>query len=164
MKWTASPKASGTRSQPGSAAVDLLRRRQPRNLWRGAIFIRDPCLEILEGIAGGEIDGRTPAAALEEIWLWWGCRVGPGGSMGLTQRSYTLFSPLLPVTDDPFRLALGLSAPQLGSNDRVHVGTCLAHGIEVVVSADAGFDGVPGTRRVDPMDRRAVKRLLAAGA
>jgi predicted nucleic acid-binding protein len=124
---------------------------------------RDPCLEILEGIAGGEIDGRTSTAVLEEIW--WVELSGRAGRLeGLTQRSYTLFSPLLPVTDDAFRLALGLSAPQLGSNDRVHVGTCLAHGIEVVVSADAGFDGVPGTRRVDPMDRRAVKRLLSTGA
>jgi predicted nucleic acid-binding protein len=51
-------------------------------------------------------------------------------------------------------------APQLGRNDRLHVGACLTQGIEVIVSANAGFDRVRGTRRVDPLDDRARRRLL----
>lgn len=121
---------------------------------------RDPCLEILEGIARGEAEGRTSTATLEEVWYIE--LSGRAGNLdGLTERAYTLFTPLLPVTDEAFRLALGVNAPPLGPNDRLHVGTCMAHGIEGIVSADAGFRGVRGIRRIDPLDPRARRRLLA---
>lgn len=120
---------------------------------------REPCLEILEAIARGEADGRTSTAVLEEVWYVE--LSGRAGKLdGLTERAYTLLAPLLPVTDEAFRSALSLDAPELGPNDRLHVGTCLTHGIEVVVSADRGFDQVRGVRRVDPLDRRALRRLL----
>jgi predicted nucleic acid-binding protein len=120
---------------------------------------RDACLEILESIARGEVEGRTSTAVLEEVWY---VEVsGKAGRLdGLTERAYTILTPLLPVTDDAFRLARSLDAPKLGPNDRLHAGTCLAHEIEVVVSADQGFDGVRGIRRVDPLDDRARRRLL----
>jgi len=64
------------------------------------------------------------------------------------------------VTDEAFRLALSLEAPGLGPNDRLHVGTCVAHGIETVVSADRGFDKLQEVRRVDPLDAHAIQQLL----
>lgn len=120
---------------------------------------REPCLEILEAIGGGA-DGRTSTAALEEVWYIE--LSGKAGDLrGLTERAYTIFAPLLPVTDEAFRLALKHDARSLGTNDRLHAGTCAAHGIEEIVSADAGFDGVRGLRRIDPLDARARRRLLA---
>jgi predicted nucleic acid-binding protein len=84
----------------------------------------------------------------------------PRRSHGLTRRSYTLLSPLLPVTDDAFRRALALGAPGLGTNERLHAGTCEAHGIEAIVSADAAFDAFAALRRVDPLDAVATAALL----
>jgi len=123
---------------------------------------RGPCLDVLDVIARGGADGRTSPAVLEEVWYVE--RSGRAGALdGLAASAYTVFTPLLPVTDDAFRLALALRAPQLGPADRVHAGTCLAHGVNVVVSADVAFDGVRGLRRVDPLDHRALGRLLSAG-
>jgi hypothetical protein len=34
---------------------------------------------------------------------------------------------------------------------------------DVIVSADAAFGGIRGFRRVDPLDARALDRLLATG-
>ncbi len=120
---------------------------------------REPCLEILGAIARGDAEGRTSTAVLEEIW-----HVelsGRAGALhGLAERAYTLMTPLLPVTDEAFRLALSVDAPALGANDRLHVGTCMAHGIEVVVTADQGFDAAPGLRRVDPLDPGARHKLV----
>lgn len=120
---------------------------------------REPCLEILEAIARRDAEGRTSTAVIEEVW-----HVelsGKAGALdGLAERVYTLFTPLLAVTDETVRLALSLEAPRLGTNDRLHVGTCVAHEIDVVVTADRGFDGVRGLRRVDPLDTRARRRLL----
>lgn len=123
--------------------------------------VREPCIEILEAIARGDVRGRTSTAVLEEVWhVELSGRAGPLD--GLTERAYTLMTPLLSVADEAFRLALSVDAPGLGANDRLHVGTCLAHGIDVVVTADKGFDAAPQLRRVDPFDRAARGRLLAS--
>lgn len=117
---------------------------------------------MLEAVARGEADGRTSPAALEEVWYVE--RSGRAGSLeGLAFHAYTVFTPLLPVTDEAFRLALALRAPGLGPADLLHAGTCLAHEVEVVLSADAAFDGVRGLHRVDPLDARALRRLLSPG-
>ena len=68
--------------------------------------------------------------------------------------------PLLPVTDEAFQLALSLDAPAIGPNDRLHVGACIVHGIDAIVSADSEFDAVRGIRRIDPLDAQARRRLL----
>jgi predicted nucleic acid-binding protein len=99
------------------------------------------------------------AAVLEELWHIERSR-RRGRLDGLAERAYRLFTPLLPVSDEAFARALALDAPRLGANDRLHVGTCLAHGIERIVTADRGFDGVRGVRRVDPLDAAARRRLL----
>jgi predicted nucleic acid-binding protein len=86
---------------------------------------------------------------------------GRAGTLdGLTEQACTLFTPVLPVTDEAFRRAPRLDASALGPNDRLHVGTCLVHDIDTIVSADSGSDGMRGLRRVDPLDRRGLRRLL----
>ena len=120
---------------------------------------RKPCLEVLEAIAQGDAEGRTSTAVLEETWYVE--LSGRAGDLdGLAERVYTLFTPLLAVTDEAVRIALSLAAPNLGPNDRLHVGTCIAHDIDVVLTADEGFDGVRGIKRVDPLETRARRRLL----
>jgi len=74
---------------------------------------------------------------------------------------YSVFTPLVPVTDEAFRLALSVRKPELGPADRGHVGTCRSSEIDTIVSADSAFAGLRGLRRVDPLDPPAVGRLLA---
>jgi predicted nucleic acid-binding protein len=84
--------------------------------------LRGSCLRVLEAVAAGEADGRTSAAVLEEVWFVE--RSGRGGRLGgLAARAYAVFTPLVAVTDDAFRLALAVRAPRLGPADRLHVGT-----------------------------------------
>lgn len=120
---------------------------------------REACFEVMAAIARGEADGRTSSAVLEEVWhLELSGRVRDLD--GLAARAYTMLGPLLPVTDEAFRRALGLDAPALGTNDRLHVATAITHGIDVVISADRGFDSLPEVRRVDPLDDAARGALL----
>ena len=120
---------------------------------------RESCLRVLEAVVGGA-PGRTSPAVLEEVWHIE--RRGRLGDLsGLTERAHRIFTPLLPVTDEAFARALAIDSPQLGTNDRVHAGTCLANGIPTIVSADRGFDRARGLRRVDPLCAPAVRRLLA---
>lgn len=123
---------------------------------------RAACLDLLEAIARGDADGRTSVAVLEEIWhLELSGKVA--GINGLTEQAYTIFAPLLDVTDEAFRLAMAIEgAPRLEANDRVHAGTCRAHGLDSIASADAGFDDVAGLIRVDPANGRAWRSLLGS--
>lgn len=119
---------------------------------------RDACAEVLSAVAAGA-DGRASVTVLEEIWhLELSGRLGR--LEGVAERAYRLFAPLLPVDDEAFARALAVDVPTLGANDRLHVASCLAHGIGTIVTADRGFDGVRGIRRVDPLDAAARRRLL----
>ena len=121
---------------------------------------RDPCLRILEAVAVRDADGRTSAAVLEEVWYVE--RSGKAGRIdGLAASASTIFTPLLPVTDEAFGLALSLRAADLGPADRLHAGTCPTHAVDVIVTADAAFSQIRGLCRVDPLDARALDRLLA---
>ena len=121
---------------------------------------REACLEVLAAIAAGA-EGRTSTAVLEEVWHLE--LTGRAGDLdGLTARAYAALGPLLPVSDESFRRALGLDAPALGANDRLHVATCLTHGIDLVLSADQGLDSVPEVRRIDPLDGPARAALLSS--
>jgi predicted nucleic acid-binding protein len=122
---------------------------------------RDACLEVLTAIANGHAAGRTSTAVLEEVWYIE--LSGKAGNLnGLTQSAFVLFSPLLAVTDQAFALALAVEgSTALGPNDRVHIGTCLANDITVILSADATFDSAKGVRRVDPLHAKARRQLLS---
>ncbi len=122
---------------------------------------RSPCLEILRAIAAGSADGKTSPAVMEEVWFL-ELSAKLGDLRGLTRRSYTALAPLLPITDEIFLAAVSLRAPNLGANDRIHAATCLNNGIPTIVSADSGFDAIAGLRRVDPLDERARKSLIAS--
>lgn len=121
---------------------------------------RDSSLSVLEAVAAGEADGRTSPAVLEEVWHVAERRYR-GQLDGLVESALAIFSPLLPVTEEALTHALSLEASALGPNDRLHLGTCAAHDIDVVLTADGAFDGVSGIARVDPLDASAVERLLA---
>lgn len=122
---------------------------------------RDPCLRVLKAVAAGDAQGRTSPAVLEEVWHV-ALRRYPGQLDGLVESALTIFSPLLPVTEEALRRALALGDSGLGPNDKLHVGTCRMEGIEVVLSADRAFDQAEGIERVDPLDPTAVERLLSA--
>jgi len=122
---------------------------------------RSPCLEILRAIASRTADGKTSPAVMEEVWFL-ELSAKLGDLRGLARRSYSALTPLLPVTDEIFLAALSLRAPNLGANDRVHAATCLVNGISTIISADSGFDGITGLRRVNPLDERARKSLLTS--
>ena len=121
----------------------------------------DACATLLAAVADGA-EGRTSTVVLEEVW-----HVELAGHVGdvagLARRAHTVFTPLLPVTDEVFATALTLRHAELGSNDRIHVATCALNGIDTIVTADRDFDTVRGLRRVDPLDGRAITRLLEAG-
>lgn len=116
---------------------------------------------ILRAIERDANAGTTSTAVVEELWhLDLARRLPAGGN--LARAAFTLMRPVLAVTDEILADALGavdLSSP-LGANDRLHVSTCRLHGISQIVTADRGFEDIPGLRRIDPADLPGVRSLV----
>ncbi|MGF1664616.1 MAG: type II toxin-antitoxin system VapC family toxin [Kineosporiaceae bacterium] len=120
---------------------------------------REGSVSLLDAVAEDPALAATSTAVLEELWhLELSRRIH--GLTGATEAAYTLTRPVLAVTDEIFELALSLPASKLGANDRLHVATCLTHGIDVIVTADRAFDEAEPLRRIDPADVPAVRALL----
>lgn len=117
------------------------------------------CRALLAAVAAGEIEGVCSTAVMEEVWHL-ELSGGIEGMDGQTQRAHALLAPLLPVTEETFAAALGLDAPDpLGANDRIHVATCLVHGVGAILTADRAFDRQSAVRRLDPLDEGTLSTL-----
>lgn len=67
------------------------------------------------------------------------------------------FDAILGLVDEVFVVAaadverakvLVLGHPRLSARDALHLATMERHGVERILSFDAGFDGIPGVRRI----------------
>jgi uncharacterized protein len=117
-------------------------------------------IETMEALGAGRTAAVTSATVIEELWHQ-ELRGRLAGLDGAADATFTLMRPVLAVTDEIIAAALELKVRGLGANDRVHVATCHANGIDTVLTADRGFDAAPGLRRVDPADLPEVRTLLA---
>lgn len=115
----------------------------------------------LIGAIARKARGKTSVVVIAEI-LHLELSGRAGATAGLARGTIDVFAPVLPVTEEVVGEALQIDVAGLGANDRIHVATCRLNGIEVIVSADAGFDAVPGLERVDPLDEERLAALLAA--
>jgi hypothetical protein len=123
---------------------------------------REPCRELVRALGRGSLAGETSVETLQEI-SHHRRRRGDPAATERARAAAGLCRALHAVDAEIAFTALDLvdSHPELPSRDAVHAATALARGLRSVVTADADFDMVPGLERVDPLDRRAVARLLA---
>jgi predicted nucleic acid-binding protein len=119
-------------------------------------------VETLEALGAGRTSAATSVTVIEELWHH-ELRSRLRGLDGAAEATFTLMRPVLAVTDEILAAAIALKVRGLGANDRIHVATCHANGIDTVLTADRGFDAAPGLRRVDPADLPEVRSLLARG-
>jgi predicted nucleic acid-binding protein len=114
----------------------------------------------IEALGAGTASAVTSVTVIEELWHL-ELRGRVPGLDGVADAAFTLMRPVLAVTDEVVEAAFRLKVAGLDANDRIHVATCQAHGISTVLTAERGFDAVPGLRRVDPADLPEVRTLLA---
>jgi predicted nucleic acid-binding protein len=77
----------------------------------------------------------------------------------MAEAALDIFAPVLPVTEAIMRKMPNLVAKyQQLRRDLVHMATCEAAGIDLIVSPDRGLDQVEELRRIDPTD--VANRLL----
>ena len=124
---------------------------------------RPACTDIMAWVAEGRLPAATSVLVIDEVWHLehWG---RPPLPKGTALAAAELFPVLLSVTPEHLQIALGntapgLGTPGLGTADRLHIAVAIEAGCEVIVTTDRAFDGLDGLRRVDPLDSDAVKAL-----
>lgn len=113
--------------------------------------LREPCRRLLEGHATGRVAAATTVEAIQEFTHIQARRRPRSRAVELAVQ-YAASLQLLTATPDDLDLGLRLFADHtgLGSFDAVLAAVAIRHGADALVSADSGFDGIPGLRWIDP--------------
>jgi predicted nucleic acid-binding protein len=123
--------------------------------------LREPCRELIEAIAGREIEATTTVEAVQEFVHVRARRRDRGDAATLGRNYAELLAPLLaPTLDDLYAgLALFERTDRLGAFDAVLAASAARRGMSAIVSADGGFSGLAEIPHVVP-DRAGVSALL----
>lgn len=113
--------------------------------------LREPARRLLARVRAGEVEGCTSTEVLQEIlYRYVGLR-----RPDLAFEVYDLFVQLCPVVL-PVTLAdtdrardLLRSGCRVSVRDAVHAAVMLNNDVEAVATFDAGFDAIPGVRRLE---------------
>ncbi len=114
---------------------------------------KSSCLELLRQFEEGQQDATVDAELLQEILFIFWRRGHLAEGSALVDRVHAAFAQPLPVTGDDVRAArdIILNHPSLAPRDTIHAAIVISHGLEGIISADQGFDLIPGFRRFDPI-------------
>ncbi len=122
---------------------------------------REPCRDIVEQLASGEIAGEASVELVQEFLHVRARRTGDReGAVEAARR----VGELCKLHDSEHRdltlsLRLFVLHRALDARDALYAATALNRGIDAIVATDQGFDDVAGLERIDPRDRAAMDRL-----
>lgn len=123
--------------------------------------LRNPCRDLIEAIADGVVEATTSIEAIQEF-VHVRARRRSREDAAAIGRDYTeLLSPLLSVTREHLHEGLGLfeRIDRIGAFDAILAAAASASGATALVSADTGFEAVPGIAHVIP-DAAGIAKLL----
>jgi predicted nucleic acid-binding protein len=114
--------------------------------------LRDPCLELIDAIAEGQVEATTTVEVVQEFVHVRARRRDRSDAAALGRDYAELLSPLLtPTTQDLYDgLALYERTRGIGAFDAVLVSSAARAGITALVSADTGFAEVSQITHVVP--------------
>ncbi|MBB4661193.1 type II toxin-antitoxin system VapC family toxin [Conexibacter arvalis] len=122
---------------------------------------REPCRRIMELLATGAIEGEVSVDLVQEFLHQRLRRTGDRVAAAAAARHVSYLVALHDVTGTEFLRALALFErhEQLGARDAMFAAIALNRGLDAIVTADRGFEGIAGLRRVDPLDEAAVASI-----
>lgn len=122
---------------------------------------RASCQALIEQVAKGLFELETSVEIVQE-YTYVQLRAGRERSNVLARaREIGVLCRLHAFEPNDAELMIGLlgSHERLDSRDAVLAATAFNRGIELILSPDRDFDGIPGLTRVDPADEQAVASL-----
>ena len=115
---------------------------------------KEPCERVLGLVKEGRAEASVDVEMLQEILHYYhSARVLDFGVRALRQIMAAFPNPLA-VSASTVDRASGilLEHGQLQARDAVHAAVVLENDLEGIITADRGFEGIPGVKRFDPKE------------
>ena len=114
---------------------------------------REPCRRILKALDEEGHDYLMDTEVLQEVLHVFDRRGGRPKGIQLVTDLLAALREVIPIGAAEIATAARLlhEYPRLLTRGAIHVAVVQLHGLEGIVSADRGFDQVPGLRRYDPL-------------
>ena len=116
---------------------------------------KEPCARILMMVAERPMSFVTDVEVLQElVHRYVALRRWTLGREVLQGFAAVMHDRIEPVYEEDIHLATNLADRHIGisARDLVHAAVMQRLGADVIISADAGFDRLPGLKRLDPAD------------
>jgi uncharacterized protein len=122
---------------------------------------RDACRRIIEQAAAGQLDGEASADLIQELLHHRMRQTGDRQLAVATARRIRTLCRLHDVQAGDVGLGLSLfeTHARLTARDAMFAAVALNRGVDAILTADQGFDDVPGLERIDPRDEPGVAGL-----
>jgi predicted nucleic acid-binding protein len=117
--------------------------------------LKEACTRVMLLVLESPANFVTNVEVLQEvIHHYVGVRNWAQGRLVFDRFAIAMTGRIKPCTASDIRLAALLADhhPNTGGRDLVHAAVMQRLGIDTIVSADRGFDGFAGLRRLDPLD------------
>lgn len=114
-----------------------------------------PSVRALDRARSGEIDATTDVEALQEILHYYHRQGVAELGAGVVGNALIAFPSPFPITGAIVSRASSVlmdHSDRLAARDAIHAAVVLEHRLEGIISADRGFDAIPGVMRFDPRD------------
>lgn len=120
-------------------------------------FYRGPCRAIMNRVKTRPEEYAINAEALQEVLHVYSNRGETARGINEVEALLNLRTVIIPITVAEIRAATRLirETPGLSARDAIHAAVVMVHGLDGIISADRGFDRIPGLRRYDPADLAA---------
>ncbi len=119
---------------------------------------REVCQQVLVAVGEGRLDGISDAEVLQELLHVRRRRLTAQHAAETVHEAISMLRQVLPVTGaNVLRASRLLEAQErLSARDALHVAVMEAHGVHLLVSLDADFDGLPMLQRLTPSEALAL--------
>lgn len=114
--------------------------------------LREPCRDILRAVLEMKISAVVNPGVVSEVIRFHSDNNSREMALHAGRLMLALSSRILPIAPEDIALALDLMAahPGLAMRDSLHAATMIRSGIDSIISANTGFDSLPGLIRRDP--------------
>lgn len=118
---------------------------------------RDPCQIIMDQVRIKPERYAIDAETLQEILYCYSRQGELDKGIRIVDELLARMPRIIPITVAEIRAASRLmrETPGLSSRHAIHAAVVVVHGLAGIISADRGFDRIPGLRRYDPADLAA---------
>lgn len=116
--------------------------------------LRENCRVIMSEAYSGELDANVNVELLQEVLHYYHRRGATDTGLRVCHDLMTGFRVPFTVNRETARIAADLLARhrQIQSRDAFHAAVVFENGLEGIISADRGFDGIFGLKRFDPLE------------